>query len=63
MLSVKTKNKRKYKEARKKIIIEFNENMFKYAGYREALPFSKKIFNLLIKDAVASENINNKDGN
>ena len=63
MLSVKKKNKSKFKKTRKEIIKIFDENMFKYAGYREALPFSKKIFNSLIKDAVASENINNKDGN
>ena len=57
MLSVKKKNKSKFKKTRKEIIKIFDENMFKYAGYREALPFSKKIFNLLIDDAVASENI------
>ena len=61
MLSVKTNNNSKYKETRKTILEKFNENMFKYAGYREALDFSRKTFNSLIKDAVASENITNAE--
>ena len=61
MLSLKTKNKSKCKETRKTILQKFNENMFKYAGFREALDFSRKTFNSLIKDAVASENITNTE--
>ena len=59
MLSLKNKSESKYKETRKEIIKQFNENMFKYSSYSGALGSSKKTFDSLIKEAVASENITN----
>ena len=57
MLSLKNKNIRKYKETKKEIIKQFDENMFKYSRYSDILGFSRGTFNSLIKDAVVSENI------
>ena len=61
MLSLKNRNKNKYKETRKEIIKQFDENMLKYSGYTAVVGFSRKTFDSLIKAAVARVNITNAD--
>ena len=61
MLSLRNKNKSKYEKTRKEIQEQFNENMFKYKGFQNASAFSRKTFNSLIKDAIASENLTNTE--